>query len=321
MRRLGFAFVAFVSLVIVAPVAAQSSVGSATLYAVDLGSGRLSAIGTIGDGDGDAVVGFAVVDGATTTIAYALTTDGRILTFNPSTPGTIANEQTVTGLVAGDALIGIDVRPATGELYGLGGASYVYLVDAGTGIASAVGGAFSPALEGSAFGFDFNPTVDRIRVVSNSGQNLRLNPDTGQVVTNPDTGAPTVDGRLAYAAGDANEGAAPAAVGAGYTNSFAGAESTVLYDIDATQDVLVTQAPPNDGVLNAVGTLGVDATGLLGLDITASGAAYATITPAVRLPDTGAGTATGAASIGAGSAFAVLAAGAFAACGVRARRA
>ena len=137
------------------------------------------------------------------------------------------------------------------------------MIDPVTGAATAVGAAFTPALSGTAFGFDFNPTVDRIRVVSDTGQNLRLNPDTGAVAA--------VDGAL-------NPGA-PHVVGSAYTNNFAGATTTTLYAIDAATDQLLIQNPPNNGTLAPVGPLGVDTSDDVGFDITANdGVAFATLT-------------------------------------------
>ena len=135
-------------------------------------------------------------------------------------------------------------------------------------IATPIGGnPFMPALAGAAFGFDFNPTVDRIRVVSGSGQNLRLNPETG--------GVAFTDGALRYKDGDPTAGSSPAAIGAAYTNSVAGAMTTTLYVIDTRKDALAIQAPPNDGVLTTVGPLGVNLSGPLGFDISArDGKAY-----------------------------------------------
>ena len=123
-----------------------------------------------------------------------------------------------------------------------------------TGIAVAVGGPFTPVLSGATFGFDFNPVVDRIRVVSNTGQNLRLNPDTGAVAA--------VDAAL-------NPGA-PNVVGSAYTNNFAGATTTTLYAIDATTDQLLIQNPPNAGTLVPVGPLGPDVADAVGFDISAN---------------------------------------------------
>jgi len=124
-----------------------------------------------------------------------------------------------------------------------------------------------PALSGSSFAFDFNPMVDRIRLASTGGQNLRLNPDTGAVAM--------ADKALVYKAGDPGAGIVPAALGAAYTNNVRAATSTTLYDVDTARDALVIQAPPNDGVLTTVGALGVNLAGPLGFDISArDGAAF-----------------------------------------------
>lgn len=109
-------------------------------------------------------------------------------------------------------------------------------------------------------GFDFNPTVDRIRIVSNQRQNLRANPNTGTV---------DGDGDLAYAAGDPGAGTVPKVGAAAYTNSFRGAGSTTLFGIDTERDTLVRIEPPNDGVLNTVGELGIDASDQASFDIVA----------------------------------------------------
>jgi hypothetical protein len=118
------------------------------------------------------------------------------------------------------------------------------------------------SLSGTAFGFDFNPTVDRLRITSTAQQNVRVNVDTGAV---------TVDSPLSYAPGDPNFGATPRIVGSAYTNSFAGAVTTTLYGIDSSRDILVIQNPPNNGTLNTVGPLGVDTSDLVGFDILAAG--------------------------------------------------
>ena len=245
--------------------------------------------------------------------AYAITASNQLVGFDQNSPGQVSSSVPVTGLASGEVLLGIDFRPATGQLYALGSASQVYVVDTATGVATAVGGPFAPALEGTAFGFDFNPTVDRIRVVSDTGQNLRLNPETGAVGTDPATGAATIDGRLAYASGDANAGAQPGVVGAAYTNNFAGATTTVLYDIDANLGVLATQEPPNDGVLNTVGALGFGTNYLVGFDIAAGdGRALAALQPSgapsrLYAIDLSSGAATDLGAIGAGEAVTGLA--------------
>lgn len=207
------------------------------------------------------VAGLAVVAmAAHAQETYGLTTDNRLIKFDAMSPTVLTQNIQITGLKQqNELLLGIDFRPKTNELYGIGSSNRLYKIDTMTGMASAVGDPFSPALDGVEFGFDFNPTVDRIRLTSSTGQNLRLHPDTGAVVG--------VDTMLSYAAGDMNAGKMPKVVGSAYINNFHGATSTILYNIDSEQDVLVTQIPPNAGVLNTVGSLGMKIGSLVGFDI------------------------------------------------------
>ena len=174
-----------------------------------------------------------------------LTRAGRLVTFRGDAPGTLLSEVRVTGLADGEKLVAIDRRPANGVLYGVatdGTAARLYAVRGG--VATAVGTAFAI---GGSLSMDFNPTVDRIRLVSSDGTNLRLHPDTGAVVA--------VDGPLAYASGPAE------VAGVAYTNNDTDpATATTLYDVDSALDRLAIQSPPNAGTLTAVGPLGVDAT-------------------------------------------------------------
>jgi len=205
-----------------------------------------------------------------------LTSTGNLVTFDSSTPGTIASSLPISGL-GGDTLLGIDRRPATGILYGLGSGSHLYTINTATGTATAVGPAFSPALSGTAFGFDFNPVPDRIRVTSTDASNFRLNPNDGTVAG--------TDTSLTYAAGDSGAGLAPRIVGSAYTNNFNGTAVTTLFGIDSNRNVLVMQggpngAPsPNGGVLSTIGTgLGFDTSDLVGFDISGtSGVAFVSL--------------------------------------------
>jgi hypothetical protein len=138
-----------------------------------------------------------------------------------------------------------------------------------------VGSFAPPNLRGSQFGWDFNPTVDRIRLVSDTEQNLRVNPLTG--------GLAGSDTDLAFAVGDVSAGFNPNAVHAAYTNNFAGATTTTLYVIDSGRNALAIQNPPNGGVLNTVATLSagglpIDIGAYGGFDISGSGAAFAALT-------------------------------------------
>jgi len=163
-----------------------------------------------------------------------VTTTGSVVTFRSNTPGTLLSSMTISGLNAGDRVLGIDMRPATGELFAMGETSQIYRLNASTGVATPVGGAFTPALDGSPFtrySMDFNPTVDRIRVVGAGAQNRRLVPDTGAAVT-PDTNL-SFNPPIGF-------GLPPRAVGVAYTNSVAGAPlgSTREYILDSLNNIL-----------------------------------------------------------------------------------
>lgn len=198
---------------------------------------------------------------------YAVTDDARLVLVNSSNPTALLSNRGISGLPAGEKIVGLDVRPINDQLFALGSTGRVYTLNEATGRATAVSGA-PFALTGTRFGFDFNPTVDRIRLVSDAEQNLRLNPDNGTVAA--------TDGPLAYRAGDPNTGKVPDVVAAGYTNSVRGSNATELFDIDVAQDVLALQAPPNNGTLTTRGPLGVDATDAQ-FDIGTGNIAYAAL--------------------------------------------
>jgi hypothetical protein len=191
---------------------------------------------------------------------YGVTAAGELISFDAGSASTIRSRVAISGLNAGERLVGIDFRPANNLLYGLGSASQLYIIDTATGIATRVGAPLSTTLSGTEFGFDFNPTVDRIRVVSDAGQNLRLHPETGAVVA--------ADGALAYAPTDTNAGRTPRVVGAAYTNPDTNpATGTTLFVLDAGLDIGAVQDPPNAGVLNTFQALGADAGDVIGFDI------------------------------------------------------
>jgi hypothetical protein len=180
---------------------------------------------------------------------YGVTQDNRLVTFQSDNVTTVDPSHAITGLPGGENIVGLDVRPLNGQLYALGKTSRLYVINPRTGAARQVGATpFIPTLTGASFGLDFNPTVDRIRVTSDAEQNLRLNPDDATVTS--------VDTNLAYAPGDPGAGTNPNVGGSAYTNSFAGATSTTLFDIDNARHALVIQNPPNDGTLTTIGALG-----------------------------------------------------------------
>lgn len=195
-----------------------------------------------------------------------LTTDNKLAFFNSDNLANVKKIR-VSGLQSGERLLGIDFRPVSGELFGLGSTSRLYRIDVSTGSATAVNSQpFAVKLNGKNFGFDFNPSVDRVRIVSDAGQNLRLVPDTGVVVD----GNPMLDG--IQADGNLN-GASNSIAATAYTNSFPNVgpmtppAATTQYGINTKTDELFIQNPPNSGTLTRVGALGVNFSGNTAFDI------------------------------------------------------
>lgn len=165
-------------------------------------------------------------------------------------------------LAGGASLVGIDVRPADGKLYGLASDGTIVVVDAKTGKWDKKSQLSEKLPAGATFSVDFNPAADRLRVISSTGMSLRINVEDGKAA---------VDGALKYAEADGMKGKAPNVTAAGYSNSFAGTKETALYDIDTAQGTLVKQAPPNDGILNTIGKLGVKVDGPIAFDVWSDG--------------------------------------------------
>lgn len=167
----------------------------------------------------------------------------------------------VTGWVAAEGgagrLLGIDVRPADGMLYGVFEDGTVATIDPATGAATAVSMLATRLADGVTATVDFNPVADRLRVMGSDGTSLRVNVDTGEV---------TEDGAHAY--GD--DSVMPDVIAGAYTNAFAGTDATQLFNIDGKGGWLVLQDPPNDGMLNPVGELGMTAE-WVGFDIASDG--------------------------------------------------
>ncbi len=181
--------------------------------------------------------------------------------FSTSNPGTKVSSAMITGLQAGERLVGIDFRPATMQLFGLGSNSRLYTINPGTGMATLVAAltTFLPGetvasnlmLSGTSFGFDFNPTVDRIRIISNTGQNLRANPINGITL---------VDGAIKPQPASVN--------GAAYDNNDTlVATGTELYVLEIDTDRMFELDPPNSGTLTEPRAIGLAISGEGGFDI------------------------------------------------------
>jgi Domain of unknown function (DUF4394) len=183
-----------------------------------------------------------------------LTRDRHLICFRSNHPEWARDQGKVRGLTTDRSLVGIDVRPATGDLYGLGDQGGVYTIDPDRTRATLVSRA-NMALRGTNFGVDFNPVADRLRVVSDVGQSLRINVADGTT---------TADTDVAYTPGTPATGV----VGSMYTNNDADPNTgTTLFDVDSTLDQLAIQSPPNAGNLVATGKLGADTGPEVGADI------------------------------------------------------
>ena len=207
---------------------------------------------------------------------YSTAGENTLLTFDSATPGAVS-AVSVGGLQSGESLSGIDVRPATGEIYGFGSTGNLYLIDPISGNASLVGS--SGVLVGNVVAFDFDPVADAIRVY-NYQLGLGLLAVDGSVISTTPLG-----------------GAVTQLVGLAYTNNVPAALATQLYGVDAASSSLYLQgdggfdaasstlnlqsnSTGNDGVFTLVGPLGVSTGDFVGFDIqSGTGTAYVSLTP------------------------------------------
>jgi hypothetical protein len=225
--------------------------GKPTLFAVDLATGAARRLAEFA-----ANLGYTGLAIPTQPVAYAVVggTGGstNLLIFNPTTPA-VRVSKPVTGLGANEFVVGLDFRPANGQLYalallatGLDNTGQLYTINAATGAATLVGSLNTPV--SSTVGFDFNPVADRIRIFSGL-RNLRVNPDDASVI---------VDGNIISSL-DPNPIASinvfnGLTTAAAYDNNFAGATSTTLYAINSRTQQFLVFPSPNTGQYNQIGS-------------------------------------------------------------------
>ena len=198
----------------------------------------------------------AAADAAT---LIGLTSDDQLLRIDTETRRVSAPVR-VGG--ADGKLLGIDVRPADGKLYGLTASGQIVATDSMTGLATRVSQLNKRFEGGGRAVVDFNPVADRLRVMGMNGTNLRVNVQTGEAAK---------DGQLKYAAGTPWAETAPRVVAGAYTNSAAGAQQTALLTIDSLTRTLNLQAPPNDGVQQPRGGVAKSLPAGVAFDILADG--------------------------------------------------
>ena len=205
-----------------------------------------------------------------------LTSDGRLLRFNENDPREAVTLGTISGFTGGDtAFVGIDYRVQDGLLYGVGNAGGIYRFNSANSTVATFVNSLTVPLSGTRFGVDFNPVPDRLRIISDTGQNLRHNVNPGGTTIN--------DTALSYTPPTVATGV----TGAAYTNNDLDANTaTTLYDIDSTMDQVVIQSPANSGMLAATGRLTLDTTSNVGFDI------YSTIRGGMTVDNEGYATLT-----------------------------
>ena len=192
----------------------------------------------------------------------AMTDTAELIRFNAGQPQRVLQRKPLLGLEPGDRLLGIDYRVARGVLYAVSASGRVYTLDADSAQLTRVGNGAPVVFNGQTFGVDFNPVADRIRVVSDTGQNLRLNPDTGELAA--------ADPALRMSASALPAAGTPPlrVAGAAYTYNKHNDKLTTNFAIDLASGTLMVQGSregvvpavsPNTGELTAVGALGTGA--------------------------------------------------------------
>jgi hypothetical protein len=217
------------------------------------------------------IVTLIVAGAAQAELMFGLTEASQLVSFDTATPSVLIRSLNITGIASGETLRGIDYRASNGKLYAISslasstaGKASIYTVDMNTGVLTQVGTSFSMLTNSNRVTMDFNPVVDRMRVLvptasDTQGLNFVVNPDTAAITVGAGT-----DGRRFF-------------TGTAYTNNFAGATSTTLYAFDYNKDELGTLSVTT-GVYTPIGGLGLSLptnSGSQGFDISGTtGIAY-----------------------------------------------
>jgi hypothetical protein len=205
---------------------------------------------------------------AAATTLLGLTSANQLARFDSASVGT-ASVVDITGLAAGERLVGIDTRPGNALVYGISTANRLYTIDEITGASQFVAALSSPVIDPSlGYGIDFNPAADfgggaSLRLVSSSGNNYAVNASTGVVGNLAGMIAPGFTA-VAYLNSTLKPTMAPA--------------GTALYYIDSANDTLaVAPGAFNAPTISTIGPLGIDVLRANGFEILGNGQAFAAL--------------------------------------------
>lgn len=181
-----------------------------------------------------------------------ITASGATITIDNRT-GAVLSRSAITGLAAGETVVDADYRHADGRIWILSSASKLYSVDNATNVATERSTLSTGLAVGATYAIDFNPQVDRLRVIGSNNDNWAVNVENGAVTVNTALTGPA-NFEVTHSA---------------YTDTFVPAtgRATALFNLDVTNNVLYGQNPANNGVQTLQASLGVDPTDIIGFDL------------------------------------------------------
>ena len=104
----------------------------------------------------DRLLNSSLVSGATIYGVANVNNSLNLVQFESGTPADLDSSLAISGLNAGEAVLGIDFRPSNGQLYGLTSQNRLVTINTTSAVATPVGAGLGLVLNGTAFGFDFN---------------------------------------------------------------------------------------------------------------------------------------------------------------------
>lgn len=232
----------------------------------------------------------ATVETPTRTIYGITSGGGNLYSFPANDPAGALYVSQVSGLGAGEHLIGIDISPMTNVLYavsatdaseGSAGTGRLYTIDKVTAAASAVTLATPVPLNGRWFEVEVDPCAESrlgaIRIVSDQGMDVRISLVSGQSSFRPG---------LAFANSDINSSRSLRLAAAAYGPAGGAAICTTqFFGNDFLADVLVAETAANSARFETLGATTINSSNLAGLDADPDGNLYATTQQIFGPPD------------------------------------